>query len=451
MEGSRVAPGTAHDQWSSQLTAMAEAELRSYADHVRNAADKLGIWEHGGNVPMQPFVIGAPAYAALHETGRRLQDLLIEHSLQACGGDLHRLADVAELAQPDRWFLGSRRPLDQALGCRRSDVFVTEGHPWFLELNFGTCLNGTTSTPLLTDALLGSGPGRAVRHKHDLTAHSFLAARAAWVRRQRPRAVALLGFAAQGDDGSLRVFEAECDHLAAHGIPCDFVPMEEADVVDGAVCWRGKRYDLAIRYFMAGERVKQRHLDLVTAIEQASDTVLLGAYVSQLFTSKALLADLHCEPRLRLAQRALLDHVPWTARVRPARVPKGEGTVDPVEWAESNRERAVLKPYNLFGSRGVVLGNAVIEQQWRSALDTAVRDGGYVVQELVRPDAWTNWYWNLESDTLIMVDSPVLLGPYVVDGAPGGCFAQQPLSGAAEDMLNWQRGISFGCVVSAAR
>jgi hypothetical protein len=234
-------------------------------------------------------------------------------------------------------------------------------------------------------------------------------------------------------------------YLASYGIACGFVPVEEADIVDGILAWRGERYDCAVRYFMVTSEVTD-HLDFIIALEHAKRTKLLGAYVSQLFTSKGLLADLYQDDRLTLDQRRQLDYVPWTARLRDGPARRGEAMVNPVEWAAENRERAVLKPSNLFGSRGVVVGSFVSESGWRSALDAAVREGGYIVQEQVRPDAWPCVYWHLGSESLVSVNSPTLIGPYVVDGADGGGFTKQPIKGTESELLNRNRAVSLGCV-----
>lgn len=454
-ENAQVAPlrlAKAHIDWSRRLGELSRSELERTVARVREEAGALGIWENGGFIPLQPFVVDRRAAAFLHRIGAELQELLISHALENAGHDLYRLADTAEWADEDRWFLSAKRPLPEALGCRRSDVFIENGRPRFLELNFGTCLNGCASVPMLSTALLGSEPGIEIRRRHGIAADPLFAARAEWtrsLRRDDTSAVALLGFARDGDEGSLKVYEAETEYFAAHGIPCDFVPMEEAEVVDGSLVWRGRPYGTAIRYFMAGDRVKRDHLDLVVALEHAERTVFLGSNVSQLFTSKALLADLYQDDRLTGAQRELLDYVPWTARLRKGAVRRGDTWVDPLEWAEENRENAVVKPNNLFGNRGVLVGRATDETEWRSVLKQASAEGGFVVQELVRPDSWSATYWDSAAGELADIDAPVLVGPYVVGGRSGGCFTKHPVTGSVDDLLSPRRGVSFGCVATA--
>jgi hypothetical protein len=447
----RLEPSAAHHDWANRLKEVDTAELLEHVQVIQEVANELGIWERGGYVPVQPFVVSAAANKVLHKVGAQLQDLLVSHALDNADGDLHRLADIAEWRQGDRWFLGANRPLSEALESRRSDVFVAGGRPQFLELNFGTCLNGATVAAVLGPALLKSPVGVEMRHAHGVRSGSFLGELVHWVRRHLPddnARIALLAVPDLGDEGSVKWAEDQMVYFASHGIACDFVPVGEADVDDGTLTWRGRRYGGAVRYFMVTPKVAD-HLDFIIALEHATGTAVFGAYVSQLFTSKALLADLYHDERLTSQQRRLLDHVPWTARLRPARVRKAEERVDPVEWAVNNRERAVLKPSNLFGSRGVVVGHLTSETDWCDTVDAAVQEGGHVVQELVRPDTWTSTYWHIESETLVSVCSPVLLGPFVVDGNDAGCYYQQPITGTENDFLSRERDLSLGCLMSA--
>ncbi|MGH3116425.1 MAG: hypothetical protein ACRDQ2_04820 [Gaiellales bacterium] len=418
---------------------------------IEESASDLGIWERGGYVPVQPFILTTAAKELLHDVGARLKELVVGHALERAGGDLHRLADITEWRDDERWFLGGSRPLSNALGAARSDVFISGGRPHIFEINIGTCLNGATSSSALSTALLRTPLGAEMVRTHGIESDVYVDQLVRWIRRQHPGEspeVALLAFPDQGDEGALRWVDEHVTRFASQGIPCEFVAVGEADIVGGSLVWRGKRYGIAIRYYMVTPRAAD-HLDFLSALERATGTVLFGSYVSQLFTSKNLLADLYQDDRLTAAERRVLHYVPWTARLKDGPVRRGEGRVDPVEWAALNREHAVLKPGNLFGSRGLVVGHLTSEADWPGDLEAAVQDGGYVVQERVRPDTWTIPYWHIESEALVSVDSPVLMGPFVVDGADGGVYTQQPINGTEDDFLGEDRDVSLGCVMSA--
>jgi hypothetical protein len=53
--------------------------------------------------------------------------------------------------------------------------------------------------------------------------------------------------------------------FASHGLACDFVPIEEAGIVDGWLAWRGRRYQGAVRYFMVTPKVADQ-LDFIIAL-----------------------------------------------------------------------------------------------------------------------------------------------------------------------------------------
>lgn len=189
------------------------------------------------------------------------------------------------------WFLTGKLSLAEVLGSSRADVFVADGRPQFLEFNFGTCLNGGTTSSVLSSALLKTQLGAEFTRTHQVAYGSHLGNLVRWVRRQLPRQsprVALLGITGDGDEGSLRWAEHHAANFAPLGVACDFVPIDEAELVDGSLTWRGKRYDGAIRYFMITPKIAD-YLDFIIALESAESTMLFGGYVAQLFSSKGLL------------------------------------------------------------------------------------------------------------------------------------------------------------------
>jgi hypothetical protein len=78
-------------------------------------------------------------------------------------------------------------------------------------------------------------------------------------------------------------------------------------------------------------------------------------------------------------------HVPWTRLIadRPSLLPDGRwGSL--LEYARAAHEQLVLKPDRGFGGEGIVLGPAVSQVEWETALDRALADEQrWVVQQLV--------------------------------------------------------------------
>ncbi len=450
-EHAPIEPSPVHYEWGRRLAEIPPGTLRDEVGRIRDHASHLSIWNAGGLIPLQPFVVARAAVARLHGLGRRLHKLAVEHALALADGDLHRLADHVGWPESERWILNTGKPLGPAVESCRTDFLVSGGTPYALEVNIGTCLNGSTSTPVLNETLLETQVGRSLSQAHELVAGSFFAGLAAWLRTgggDTAGRVALVSSVDSSDEGALRWAEHQARFLSSRGITADFVPVEELDVDDGVLVWRGRRYTRAVRYFMLSGRLVE-HRDAIIALERASGTTFHGSLLSQLFTSKAILADLRQSEHLSAADRRVVDHIPWTARLSEHHALRDGHKVDPVTWALDNRERAVLKPFHLFGSRGVVIGRFTDESRWRQEVERAVSSEDHIVQELVQPDSWRSLYWSIEEERMVAVDNPVFLGPYVVDGADSGIFAQQPAGEGWPGLPGSTAGSSLGTVIGA--
>jgi hypothetical protein len=74
--------------------------------------------------------------------------------------------------------------------------------------------------------------------------------------------------------------------------------------------------------------------------------------------------------------------VPWTRIAAEGPTTYGGRRVDLVQFVLAEQERLVLKPFDDYGGKGVVLGWEVTPEEWRGALEAAV-NSRYVVQERV--------------------------------------------------------------------
>jgi hypothetical protein len=82
-------------------------------------------------------------------------------------------------------------------------------------------------------------------------------------------------------------------------------------------------------------------------------------------------------------QAAIRAHVPWTRVVRDGRTQHKEESIDLLEFTRANRDRLVLKPNDDYGGHGIYIGWATDEAGWNEAMQTALADGDYLVQERV--------------------------------------------------------------------
>lgn len=450
-EGPRIGlvPDKTHEEWGRRLKRLTPEQVHDEAEEIIDRSYHLGIWSRGGMVPLQPFILPKKVFASLSAISSELHNLLISYATTVADGDVRRLADHVNWPDSEKWVLDAKTRIGPVVGSSRADVMVADGVPKVLEMNVGTCLNGSTSTPVLEEALRETSIGQDLLRRQTPT-EIYVYRLAAWLlkeRRHSPDRVALVSSLDASDEGSTRWAEHQIRLLAARGITADLVPIEEADVVDDTLTWGGHRYPQAVRFFMLNGPLLE-YRDTVVALEKAAKTEIYGSYLSQLFTSKSLLADVLQLPDLPEQARRTLAHVPWTARLREEPCWREGDRVDPAEWALAEKDRSVLKPSHLYGSRGVTMGRSVTESEWEQRVQDALESGDYVVQELVEPDSWQASYWDLNEQRLATIDMPVVLGPFSVDGKAAGTFVQQPTSTGWPGLPRSGEAVSLGVAIA---
>jgi len=98
----------------------------------------------------------------------------------------------------------------------------------------------------------------------------------------------------------------------------------------------------------------------------------------------ALLTDEAFADLLSVEEREFIAaHVPWTRKVEERRTDWRGQAVDLVPWIEASRSRLVLKPSHGYGGARVTVGSAVEAPAWSQAVEAAVREKGWIVQERV--------------------------------------------------------------------
>jgi hypothetical protein len=171
----------------------------------------------------------------------------------------------------------------------------------------------------------------------------------------------------------------------------------DLDFADGKARLRGQPVDIVMRHFfplhVPLERRGLATLRGLADAHRAGRTALFAPLDPELHDSKAAIGLLF-EPEVRAtlsaAELACVDRImPWTRLVGPA-FPTVTDTdrAALIEECRARQQELVLKPANLYASRGVVLGDQVDETEWRRILESPPR-ADYVVQEQLRPPAET--------------------------------------------------------------
>ena len=93
-----------------------------------------------------------------------------------------------------------------------------------------------------------------------------------------------------------------------------------------------------------------------------------------------------------LMSATTLRHTPWTRLfyARATTGPKGEEIPDLVEWTRRNFSRLILKPAHGYSGHGIFVGPQT--EKVEEAVEKALSEGNYIVQELVPIEWWQELY-----------------------------------------------------------
>jgi len=209
-------------------------------------------------------------------------------------------------------------------------------------------------------------------------------------------------------------------YFESRGIPCVIGDPRDCEYTDGALRLRGEVIDLVYKRVLIHELVEEQGLDS-PVIRAARDNAVcfLNGFRSKILHKKASLAVLSDDRNAAwfsdAGRRAIAAHIPWTRVVEERKTigPDGD-TIDLLQWANTRRDRLVLKPNDDYGGAGIVLGWTVNDSEWAAALVRALAQP-YIVQERVRIPKEP--YPSIESGRLEFIDRQVDTAPFVWDGA----------------------------------
>ncbi len=98
--------------------------------------------------------------------------------------------------------------------------------------------------------------------------------------------------------------------------------------------------------------------------------------------------------------------------------------VDLVEWTRSNPHKLVLKPNDDYGGHGIFIGWNTSPSEWDDAIELALKNGDYLVQERVRTAKETFPMITDDAGNWEMVEQLVDLDPLLFLGKVGSAFTR---------------------------
>ncbi len=160
---------------------------------------------------------------------------------------------------------------------------------------------------------------------------------------------------------------------------------------------------------------------------RAGAVCMANSFRSKLVHKKAIFAVLTNERYAHFFNEAELAaisaHVPWTRKFREESTVYKNETINLIEFTRQNAHKLVLKPNDDYGGHGIYIGWSVSESEWETAIQVALEDGDYLVQERVKTSKEV-FPALLEDGSVKFVEQLVDLDPLLFDGRVGSAFTR---------------------------
>lgn len=223
-------------------------------------------------------------------------------------------------------------------------------------------------------------------------------------------------------------FELFRDFFESNGYPSVICTPQELEFSNNRLSVNGQEIDIVYKRLLVNEYLPiiEEYPALLNAY-RAGAICMVNSFRSKLIHKKALFAVLTDERHAALFSAAELAairaHVPWTRIVRDEQSDYENAPVDLLEFIRHNSERLVLKPNDDYGGHGITIGWNVDQGEWDDAIEAALKDGDYLVQERV-PTARETFPALTDDGRIEFAEQLVDLDPLLFNGKVGSAFTR---------------------------
>ena len=206
------------------------------------------------------------------------------------------------------------------------------------------------------------------------------------------------------------------DHLnAVDGISGALMAPQELELKQGRVCWRGKPVSIIFMDFNTDVllALHRRH-NLKPVLQAVKEHRVINPRGTEPINVKSMFEVVTGPRRVRFHEE-IVQRTPWTRQFFPRRTegPKGETIDDLIEWTRTHWDDLVLKPERGYSGKGVRVG--VVNHDPDEAVNLALKEGNYIVQEKIPPHLWAEEIPAVEDENLCLkqyqTDFRCLMGP----------------------------------------
>jgi len=223
-------------------------------------------------------------------------------------------------------------------------------------------------------------------------------------------------------------FELFRDFFEQRGYPAIICSPKDLEFSDGRLRRNDFEIDIVYKRLLLNEYLPVM-LDYPALLNayRAGVVCMVNSFRSKLIHKKALFAVLTDQRHKNLfttqEQEAIAAHVPWTRTVKDEKTDYFSREIELLEFVAANRDRLVLKPNDDYGGHGISIGWNTNETQWNEALEAALADGDYLVQERV-PTARETFPALTADGRIEFAEQLVDLDPLLFNGKVGSAFTR---------------------------
>lgn len=227
---------------------------------------------------------------------------------------------------------------------------------------------------------------------------------------------------------TVKEFELFREFFEQAGYPALICTPQELEFKNSRLSYAGQEIDIVYKRLLVNEYlpIMNDYPALLNAY-RAGAICMVNSFRSKLIHKKALFAVLTDRRYARLFTEVELDairsHVPWTRIVRNEQSDYQDRQVDLLEFIRTNSERLVLKPNDDYGGHGITIGWNADQGEWDAAIQSALANGDYLVQERV-PTARETFPALTNDGRIEFAEQLVDLDPLLFNGKVGSAFTR---------------------------
>ena len=188
---------------------------------------------------------------------------------------------------------------------------------------------------------------------------------------------------------TIKEFELFRDFFESKGFPSIIASPDELEFSSGRLRSGDFEIDIVYKRLLVNEYIPiiEKAPALLEACK-AGAVCMANSLRGKLVHKKAIFADLTNEKYAHLFNAAELEaiktHVPWTRKFKTEKTFHHAEEIDLVEFTRRNSHKLVLKPNDDYGGHGIYIGWNSSEAEWNAAIEAALENGDYLVQERVK-------------------------------------------------------------------